>query len=404
VQRFLLGLVLSAGCTQVALAQTEYLHPMLTVLPQVPSSSDTIQFQILDNTGVHATVDSSSISIQGTTIEIDAQITLSVVNAMLFYSINKQLSALPEGRYTVRYLAQVRQPPPTPDYTAPTVVGRWDLVVAGQSNITPHIEPFPPITGTSMSLRTLIPSPVNPPCGWTFTSRNASVSGNEVLVTYSLAPPTGPVVCFPEPPPSVLNVSIGALAVGDYTATVRGDYAGAPNPPIVFSFTVLPAPVPAIEYYLAREDHYFMTADTNEINLLDNGRFPGWVRTGQSIGVFPPGAVPSGNPTPVCRFYGLPQAGLDSHFYSASPAECERVIDRFPSAWVLESSNVFMAYLPNPADGSCPANTLPVYRMYNNRPDVDHRYTTSLTIRAQITNAGWIAEGYGPNTVAMCAP
>jgi hypothetical protein len=280
----------------------------------------------------------------------------------------------------------------------------YALIATGQSSNDPHVEPFPPIAGASMSLWTLIPSPFNPPCGWTFASRNVSVSGNEVLVTYSLVPPTGPVICFPEPPPSILNVSIGILPAGNYTATVLGDYAGVAKPPIVFTFTVLAAPISAVEYYLPREDHYFITADANEITLLDGGHFPGWVRTGQSINVFPAADVQSGAPLPVCRFYGLPQAGLDSHFYSASPAECQLVIDRFPNAWLLESSNVFMAYLPNATDGTCPTNTTPVYRVYDNRPDVDHRYTTSPTLRAQMTNAGWIAEGYGPNAVAMCAP
>lgn len=296
VQRLLLGLALSVGGTQVALAQTEFLHPVLTVLPQVPSSSDTIQFQILDNTGVQATVDSSSISIQGTTIEIDAQITLGVFNAMLFYKINAQLSALPEGRYTVRYQAQVRQPPPTPNYTAPTLVGLWNLVVLDQGKR-----------------------------------------------------------------------------------------------------------VSAIEYYDSHLDHYFITAEAAEINALDSGVFPGWVRTGQTLGVVSASAIGAGF-GPVCRLYGLPTAGLDSHFYSASPAECAAVLAKWPTAWILESYNVFQSYLPDLTTGVCPINLLPVYRVYDNRPDANHRYTTSLAIRDQMVNAGWLPEGYGANAVAMCAP
>ena len=54
------------------------------------------------------------------------------------------------------------------------------------------------------------------------------------------------------------------------------------------------------------------------------------------------------------------------------------------------------------ADGSCVSGTVPLYRLYNNRPDVNHRYTTSLTIRQQMINAGWIPEGYGNMAVGMC--
>jgi serine protease len=106
----------------------------------------------------------------------------------------------------------------------------------------------------------------------------------------------------------------------------------------------------------------------------------------------------------VCRFYGRPEAGLDSHFYSASAAECQAVIDRFPAAWALESRNVFEVVLPNMSDGSCPLGTKPLYRLYNNRADVNHRYTTSLATRATMIAAGWIPEGYGTLGVTMCVP
>ena len=43
----------------------------------------------------------------------------------------------------------------------------------------------------------------------------------------------------------------------------------------------------------------------------------------------------------VCRYYGRPQAGLDSHFYSASASECRGVAQRFPDAWILESAELF---------------------------------------------------------------
>ena len=45
-----------------------------------------------------------------------------------------------------------------------------------------------------------------------------------------------------------------------------------------------------------------------------------------------------------------------------------------------------------------------VYRVWDNRADTNHRYTTSLAVRQQMLAAGWVAEGYGPGQVIMCAP
>ena len=58
------------------------------------------------------------------------------------------------------------------------------------------------------------------------------------------------------------------------------------------------------------------------------------------------------------------------------------------------------------ADGSCPDNTLAVYRLYNNGQGgaPNHRYTTDVTIRMQMIAQGWIPEGYGPLGVIMCSP
>jgi hypothetical protein len=160
------------------------------------------------------------------------------------------------------------------------------------------------------------------------------------------------------------------------------------------------AEVSVIEYYRVEVGHYFMTADSTETYALDNGVFPGWARTGQTFNAYPPSDA---SHSPVCRFYGRPEAGLDSHFYSASLAECQAVIARFSNAWMYESGDVFAIDAPDPANGTCPSAALPVYRLYNNRADANHRYTTSLTVRAQMMNAGWIAEGYGALAVAMCA-
>ncbi|MDQ6922737.1 MAG: hypothetical protein M3Z74_01090 [Pseudomonadota bacterium] len=158
--------------------------------------------------------------------------------------------------------------------------------------------------------------------------------------------------------------------------------------------------VSVVEYYRAAVGHYFMTIERAEIDALDNGTIGGWARTGQTFEAYPPYDA---SHAPVCRFYGRPEAGLDSHFFSASISECQAVIARFSYAWIYESGNVFTIDVPDPVKGACAPAAPPVYRLYNNRADVNHRYTTSLALRARMINAGWITEGYGPLGVAMCA-
>ena len=160
----------------------------------------------------------------------------------------------------------------------------------------------------------------------------------------------------------------------------------------------------AVEFHRASVDHYFLSSDPAEIAALDAGVFAGWARTGLAFGVQPPGDRAGERRSPVCRFYGRPEAGLDSHFYSASPAECQAVIDRYGADWQLESSEVFVVALPDPATGACPSDTIPVYRVFNGRRDANHRYLTSIALRDAMVASGWIAEGYGPGAVAMCSP
>ncbi|MEO5699617.1 MAG: hypothetical protein ABIS17_08290, partial [Casimicrobiaceae bacterium] len=159
-----------------------------------------------------------------------------------------------------------------------------------------------------------------------------------------------------------------------------------------------------VEFYNAALDHYFVSANPAEIAMLDGGGFAGWQRTGERWTVYrsAPGAAARG--TPVCRFYGRPEVGLDSHFYSGSPAECATVHAKFASSWLLESDDVFEAQLPHASTGRCPIAMDPVYRLYNNRLDVNHRYATSLAIRQQMIDRGWVPEGYGPDAVALCTP
>lgn len=164
-----------------------------------------------------------------------------------------------------------------------------------------------------------------------------------------------------------------------------------------------PAQVTAVEYYNSGLDHYFVTALQSEITKLDQGAFVGWARTGYSFKVIDAAAPTPVGASPVCRYYGNPAFGLDSHFYSASPAECAAVHEKFPEQWLLEANNVFQVYLPNTTTGVCPSGTKPIYRTWNTRADSNHRYAVDATVQAQMVAKGWIAEGYGNPPVVMCA-
>ncbi len=160
----------------------------------------------------------------------------------------------------------------------------------------------------------------------------------------------------------------------------------------------------AVEYYHAAFDHYFVTSLPAEIRALDAGTLTGWTRTGRGFAVYPD-ATPA---QPVCRFYIPPQHG-NSHFFSASVEECATIrgkigTDPNYSGYVYESPSVFRLDLPNTATGACPAGTSPVYRLWNQRADPNHRYATDAGIKAAMVGKGYAPEGYGPAAVAMCTP
>lgn len=187
-----------------------------------------------------------------------------------------------------------------------------------------------------------------------------------------------------------------SLTLFAFVAVSISSFADAALPP-----TKSAAPVRVIEFYHAALDHYFMTGNPSEIAGLDSGTIAGWRRTGYEFGSLA-SRSPAAALSPVCRFYGRPEAGLDSHFYSGSPDECAAVLTQFASTWLFESGDVFNVAMPD-ATGSCPAPTVPVYRVFNNRSDANHRYTTDIGVRQSMVLKGGISEGYGPDGVAFCA-
>lgn len=147
------------------------------------------------------------------------------------------------------------------------------------------------------------------------------------------------------------------------------------------------------EFYNTTLKHYFVTAGAGEAAGIDNGSAgPGWIRTGYSFNV----ADTATGTVPVCRFYGTPGIGPNSHFYTADAGECAFV--KKDPGWFYEG----IAFEIQPAqNGSCPAGTTPIYRVYNNRAaanDSNHRFITDPWVYQQMANDNWTPEG-----VVMCS-
>jgi hypothetical protein len=167
--------------------------------------------------------------------------------------------------------------------------------------------------------------------------------------------------------------------------------------------SVTPATAAVIEFYNPDLDNYFITADPVEQDFVDTGAVGRWERTGN--------AFAAGGPNLVCRFYGNTNTnpatgtfyGPNSHFYTASPTECDGLKAQFaPNAksWKFESNDFATTIAAN---GSCAANLVPVYRAYNNGfargVDSNHRITSNRDDYQRTINRGWIGEG-----IVMCAP
>jgi hypothetical protein len=205
--------------------------------------------------------------------------------------------------------------------------------------------------------------------------------------------------------------TVGLAAVGEYAVTVivrrynpMSRMFDEPCSRKSSRFFVYPDDglAPVVEYFHPLLNHYFMTQNAAEIVALDAGVHPGWERTGQSLLAYRPGQTYFQLPA-AQRFYGLPSAGLDTHFFTIDYADqFGLTYGPLSFAWVLETDNAFEIGRPN-QDGNCPAGQIPVYRLWNRRVDSNHRYTTNPAIKAQMIERGYVAEGYGPDVVDMCA-
>jgi uncharacterized protein DUF5648 len=245
-------------------------------------------------------------------------------------------------------------------------------------------------------------------------STQVTQSGNALAISAVLLNP-----CVPANPVGPFEVDVGLLPAGIYTVSYSSGTAEVHQAVLKFSVadsgatTAWPS-VAAIEYFHAALDRYFITSDPLEMEKLDQGTISGWSRTGEHFPVYPEDGIPTrSNGRPVCRLYGLPQAGLDSHFFSLDAGECAAVIDRWRPFWVLEQATAFGG--GDPWGGSTAGGEeffcdpgKPLFRLYSNRAGADHRYTVSADIRDAMIASGWILEGRFRRSdglyFAMCVP
>ncbi len=300
------------------------------------------------------------------------------------------------GSSTVLYRVN-SNPYPTPDIGTITIAGRTFTVnQAGAGScayvLTPTSASIPVAGGSGFSVAVSLPPGCSAP--GTFTAKSSvawihlagpanadgsvTYAGSNVTIFYSV-----------DPNPNPAN-DTGTITIADQTFTVNqaGTAGTGPGGPAVS----------VIEYFNAALDHYFITWIAGEIAILDAGtQTKGWVRTGQSFKAY---TTAQAGTSPVCRFYIPPGLG-DSHFFGRGTAECNSTGQKNPS-FVLEDPVFMHLFLPNA--GTCAAGTTPIYRVFSNRPDANHRYMTNPAIRDQMVAKRWLAEGDGPNLVVMCAP
>ena len=152
-----------------------------------------------------------------------------------------------------------------------------------------------------------------------------------------------------------------------------------------------PSTVDVIEFYNAPLNHYFLTAVPEEALAIEQGVVgPQWLRTGLSFRSFA-AATATGSAVDVCRFFGTPEIGPSSHFYTADPDECAGV--KANPRWLYEGI-AFRAILP--VAGACPPTTDPVIRFFWPGADVSrsrHRYLRDAAELVRMRAAAWIEEG-----------
>jgi hypothetical protein len=168
----------------------------------------------------------------------------------------------------------------------------------------------------------------------------------------------------------------------------------------IFGEGAVPAStIDVIEFHDTIDGQYFLTAEPAEIAFIDGGGLgTGWSRTGMQFKAWRRDDTSVADALPVCRFFGTPGVGPNSHFYSAFAAECAKV--RADPHWQDEGI-AFRARAPA-ADGTCAAGDTTIQRLWwaGGDPTASrHRYVSDVALVPPMQAAGWVLEG-----PVFCAP
>jgi hypothetical protein len=272
----------------------------------------------------------------------------------------------------------------------PNLEGVVEIAASGDSPIVALLE-----DGTIRYWGGCCYYPNAPVPDWIRTVPTAPESGNASLYSEARGHYSGPL-----PPIYHVRGSGGVVLLHGVDGSLYQFPKSQTDPAFVFiSANATPTrKLIAVEYHHASFDHYFVTADREEIAKLDHGKFVGWRRTGLAFPAF----VGGEGLADVCRLFSASFGGKSSHFYAAEASECRAA--KRDGVWSDEGV-AFAMMLPNAA-GECPPYSQPIYRLYNaGRGDApNHRYTKAISVRDAMLSRGWIAEGRGTPGVAMCSP
>ena len=159
------------------------------------------------------------------------------------------------------------------------------------------------------------------------------------------------------------------------------------------------ATLEVIEFHDVTDGQYFITADPAEVAYIDAGGLgAAWTRTGMQFKAWSRDETGVAGALPVCRFFGTPGVGPNSHFYTAFADECAKV--RGDPHW-RDEGIAFRALAPA-ADGSCAAGDTAILRLWRAGGDPTasrHRYVSDAALVAPMQAQGWVLEG-----PVFCAP
>ncbi|MEO8132489.1 MAG: hypothetical protein ABI831_00710 [Betaproteobacteria bacterium] len=243
------------------------------------------------------------------------------------------------------------------------------------------------------------------PFGYRITATNSPASFSATALPQGLA----------------LNASSGlisgvAATAGTYIVSIGADNAaGSGQADLViqvdpvFKVSPLDGGAIVVEYRDSADfpgspgGHFFYSSDVAEQAIVDSGAAGQFVRTGREF--------VTGGTSPVCRFYGSISPGPNSHFFTVDVNECNGLkaaqVTPMPGnvqQWNYEGITYTTTPATVGANGtrSCPADTRPIYRAYNNafplsggkNPwDSNHRFTSELADIAAMVALGWRDEG-----------